>query len=67
MDGNCNHDIKRLVLLRRKAMINLDNILKNKGITWMTEVRIVTALVFPVVFSSELTLHQVTKVLELQL
>ena len=33
VDGNCNHEIKRLVLLRRKAMINLDNILKSKGIT----------------------------------
>ena len=32
-DGNCNHEIKRLVLLRRKAMTNLDNILKSKGIT----------------------------------
>ena len=33
VDGNCNHEIKRLMLLRRKSMTNLDNILKSKGIT----------------------------------
>ena len=48
-DGDCSHEIKRLVLLGRKAMTNLDNILKSRDITLSTKVRLVKALVFPVV------------------
>ena len=47
-DGNCSHDIKRRLLLGRKAMTNLDSILK-RDITLPTKVRIVKAMVFPVV------------------
>ena len=48
-DGDCSHEIKRCLLLRRKAMINLDTILKSRDITLPTKVRLVKALVFPVV------------------
>ena len=48
-DGDCSHEIKRHLLLRRKAMINLDSILKGRDITLPTKVRLVKALVFPVV------------------
>ena len=48
-DGDCSHEIKRLLLLGRKAMINLDSILKNRDITLPTKVRLVKAVVFPVV------------------
>ena len=48
-DGDCSHEIKRLVLLERKAMTNLDSILKSRDITWPTKVRLVKAMVFPVV------------------
>ena len=48
-DGNCIHEIKRCLLPERKAMINLDGILKNRGITLLTKVCIVKATVFPVV------------------
>ena len=48
-DGNCSHEIKRHLLLRRKAMTNLDSILKSRGITLSTKVRLVKAMVFPVV------------------
>ena len=48
-DGDCNHEIKRCLLLERKAMTNLDRILKGKDITLPTKVRIVKAMVFPVV------------------
>ena len=48
-DGNCSHEIKRHLLLERKAIINLDSILKNRGITLPTEVHLVKAIVFPVV------------------
>ena len=48
-DGDCSHKIKRLLLLGRKAMTNLDNILKSRGITLLTKVSIVKAMVFPVV------------------
>ena len=47
--GNCSHEIKRHLLLGRKAMINLDSTLKNKDITLPTKVHLVKALVFPVV------------------
>ena len=48
MDGDCNHAIKRHLLLGRKAMTNLDNILKSRDITLPTKVHIVKAMVFPV-------------------
>ena len=46
-DGNCSHDIKRCLLLGRKAMTNLDSILKSRHITLPTKVRLVKAMVFP--------------------
>ena len=48
-DGDCNHEIKGCLLLGRKAMTNLDRILKNRGITLPTKVHLVKAMVFPVV------------------
>ena len=48
-DGDCSHEIKRRLLLRRKAMTNLDSILKNRDFTLPTKVRLVKAMVFPVV------------------
>ena len=48
-DGDCSHEIKRRLLLGRKVMINLDNILKSRDITLTTNVRLVKAMVFPVV------------------
>ena len=48
-DGDCTHEIKRCLLLGRKAMSNLDSILKNRDITLPTKVRLVKAMVFPVV------------------
>ena len=48
-DGDCNHEIKRHLLLERKAIINLDSILKSKNITLLTKVHLVEAMVFPVV------------------
>ena len=48
-DGNCSHEIKRRLLLGRKAMTNLDSILKSRGITFPTKVHLVKAMVFPVV------------------
>ena len=48
-DGDCSHEIKRRLLLGRKAMTNLDNILKSRDITWPTKVCLVKAMVFPVV------------------
>ena len=48
-DGDCSHEIKRHLLLGRKAMINLDGILKSRDITLPTKVRLVKAMVFPVV------------------
>ena len=48
-DGDCSHEIKRLFLLGRKAMTNLDSILKSRDITLPTKVRLVKAVVFPVV------------------
>ena len=47
--GDCSHEIKRCLLLGRKAMTNLDSILKSKDITLPTKVHIVKAMVFPVV------------------
>ena len=49
VDGECNHEIKRCLLLGRKALINLDSILKSRDITLPTKVHLVKAMVFPVV------------------
>ena len=46
-DGDCSHGIKRHLLLGRKAMTNLDSILKSRDITLLTKVRLVKAMVFP--------------------
>ena len=48
-DGDCSHEIKRCLLLGRKAMTNLDSILKSRDITLLTKVHLVKAMVFPVV------------------
>ena len=50
-DGDCSHEIKRCLLLRRKVMTNLDNIFKSRDITLPTKVRLVKATVFPVVIT----------------
>ena len=47
-DGDCSHEIKRHLLLGRKAMTNLDSILKNRDNTWPTKVHLVKAMIFPV-------------------
>ena len=49
VDGDCSHEIKRRLLLGRKAMANLDSILKNRDITLPTKVHLVKAMIFPVV------------------
>ena len=48
-DGDCSHEIKRCLLLGRKVMTNLDSIIKSRDITLPTKVRLVKAMVFPVV------------------
>ena len=48
-DGDCSHEIKRHLLLGRKAMTNLDSILKSRDITLSTKVHLIKAMVFPVV------------------
>ena len=48
-DGDCSHEIKRCFLLGRKIMTNLDSILKSRDMTLLTKVRLVKAMVFPVV------------------
>ena len=48
-DGDCSHEIKRVLLLGRKAMTNLDSILKSRDITLPTKVCLVKAMVFPIV------------------
>ena len=48
-DGDCSHEIKRRLLLGRKVMTNLDSIFKSKDITLLTKVRLVKAMVFPMV------------------
>ena len=48
-DGDCSHEIKRRLLLGRKVMVNLDSMLKSRGITLPTKVHLVKAMVFPVV------------------
>ena len=49
MDGDCSHEIKRCFLFGRKDMTNLDNILKSRDITLLTNVHLVKAMVFPIV------------------
>ena len=49
VDGDCSHEIKRCLLLGRKAVTNLDSVLKNRAITLPTKVCIVKAVIFPVV------------------
>ena len=48
-DGDCSHEVKRHLLLRRKVMINLDSILKSRDVTSLIKVCLVKAMVFPVV------------------
>ena len=48
-DGDCSHEIKRHLLIRRKVMTNLESILKSRDITLPTKVHLVKAMVFPVV------------------
>ena len=48
-DGDCSHEIKRCLLLKRKVMTNLDSIFKSRDITFPTKVHLVKAMVFPVV------------------
>ena len=48
-DGDCSHEIKAHLLLGRKAMTNLDSVLKSRDITFLTKVHIVKAMMFPVV------------------
>ena len=48
-DGNCSHEIKRRLLLGRKAMTNPDGILKSRDITLLTKIHIVKAMIFPIV------------------
>ena len=54
VNGDCMYDIKRCLLLWRKAMTNLDSILKSRDITLSTKVRLVKAMVYPVVYGCEL-------------
>ena len=49
VDGDCSHEIKRCLFFGRKAMTNLDSILRSRGITFPTKVHLVKAMVFPVV------------------
>ena len=53
VDGDCSHEIKRCLLLGRKTMTHLDSILKSRDITLSTNVRLVKAMVFPVVYGFE--------------
>ena len=48
-DGDCSHEIKRCLLLGRKAVTNLESILKSRDITLLTKIRLVKATVFPVI------------------
>ena len=51
LDGDCSHEIKRHMLLGRKAMTDLHSILKNRDITLLTKVCVVTAMIFPAVMN----------------
>ena len=48
-DGDCSHEIRRCLLIGRKALTNLDNVLKSRDVTVLTKVHIVNAMIFPVV------------------
>ena len=50
-DGDCSHEIKRCLLLGRKALTNLDSVLESRDITLLTKVHLVKAVVFPVIMS----------------
>ena len=52
VDGDCSHEIKRGLLLGKKAMTKLDNVFKSRDITLLTKIHIVKAMVFPVVMFS---------------
>ena len=52
MDGDCSYEIRRQLLLGRKAMTNLDSVLKSKDITLLAKVHIVRAMVYPMVMNS---------------
>ena len=70
-DGDCSHEIKRCLLLGRKVMNNLDSILKSRDITLPTKIRLVKAMVFPVImygcksWTKKKAEHQRTDVFEL--
>ena len=70
-DGDCNHEIKKRLLLGRKVMTILDNVLKSRDITWPTKVHLVKTMVFPVVmygcegWTVKKAEHQRTDALEL--
>ena len=49
VDGDCSHEIRRRLLIGRKALTNLDNVLKSRDVTVLTKVHIVNAMIFPVV------------------
>ena len=53
VDDDCGHEIKRRLLLARKVMTNLDNIFKSRDVTLPTKARLVKAMVFPVVMTTE--------------
>ena len=53
VDNDCSHEIKRLLLLGRKAMTNLDSVLKSRDITFLTNVCLVKAMVFPVIMYTD--------------
>ena len=70
--GNCSHEIKRYLILERKAMTNLGSILKSRGITLPTKICLVKAMVYPVVIyecenwtNRETTEHQIIDVFKL--
>ena len=71
-DGDCSHEIKRRLLLRRKAMTNLDSILKSRAIILPTKVHLVKAMVFPLImygcesWTKKKAEHQGTDAFELQ-
>ena len=58
VDSDCSHEIKRHLLLRRKAMTNLDSILKSRDVTLPIKVRLVKAMVFPVVMYGCMTIKK---------
>ena len=67
-DGDCSHEIKRCLLLGRKAMTNLDSIIKSRDITLPTKVHLVKAMVFPVVmYGCEIGLERQLSTVELLL